>query len=67
MSKEVSVSDSRLVNMMARDYEFVMENAQKALYSNSSSFAVVHEISEPLGYNKNGNYGWENFKVSNKK
>ena len=52
---------------MARDYEFVMENAQKALYSNSSSFAVVHEISEPLGYNKNGNYGWENFKVSNKK
>ncbi len=67
MSKEVSVSDSKLVNMMARDYEFVMENAQKALYSNSSSFAVVHEISEPLGYNKNGNYGWENFKVSNKK
>lgn len=54
--KEVSASGNKMVNVMTRDYEFVMENAQKALYSNSSSFAVLHEISEPLGYNKNSDY-----------
>lgn len=59
--KVVSVSGSKLVNVMARDYEFVMENAQKALYSNSSSFAVLHEITEPLGYNGNSDYSWKNF------
>jgi hypothetical protein len=46
---------TRLVNKMTRDYEFdkVKENASAIAVS---SFAVVHQISEPLCYEKSGRY-----------
>ena len=47
--------DTRLVNKMTRDYEFdkVKENAAAIAVS---SFAVVHQISEPLCYEESGRY-----------
>lgn len=53
--KYVKVSDGGLVNEMARDVEFDMTRT-KANYVKNSSYAVVHELSEPLSYNKSGDY-----------
>lgn len=42
------------VNIMTRDYEFERGSSdQTATYVESSSFAVIHEISKPLYYNTN--------------
>lgn len=47
--------DGKVVNFMARDYEFKSGAIQ------SSSFAVVHEIDTPLCYSTSGSYGeWKN-------
>lgn len=46
------------VNIMARDFEFEKgSTTETATYVNSSSFAVLHELSEPLYYSKNLNKG----------
>lgn len=53
-SHKISVSSGLMCNMMARDYVF---NAAKANASriNSSSFAVIHELSTPLNYHTDTN------------
>ena len=50
---------AKLVNKMTRDYEFD-QNKTSATSIAVSSFAAVHEISEPLCYNSDGRYdaGW---------
>lgn len=46
---------SRLVNKMTRDYEYDKER-ESATAIAVSSFAVVHQISEPLCFNKSGKF-----------
>lgn len=48
-------SSTKFVNKMTRDYEFD-QNRTSAKSIAVSSFAVVHEIDEPLCFNKDGRY-----------
>lgn len=48
-------NSSLLVNEMTRDLEFD-KNRSKATYVTASSFAVVHELTEPLSYNGTMDY-----------
>ncbi len=54
-SMTVNANGDKIVNFMCRDYEFDSE-AKSAKSINVSSFAVVHQISEPLCYDKSGRY-----------
>lgn len=47
-TQTISTTSGLLVNKMTRDYEF------NGLTISTSSFAVVHEISQPLNFHKNG-------------
>lgn len=51
----INANGNLLVNKMTRDYEFD-KNAASATAINVSSFAAVHEISQPLSYTKDGMY-----------
>ncbi|MBO5186436.1 MAG: hypothetical protein J6B91_05225 [Prevotella sp.] len=53
--KVIDANSSALVNEMTRDFEFD-KTATEATYATSSSFAVVHELSEPLSYNREVDY-----------
>lgn len=44
------------VNKMAREFDFD-KNASEATYMKSSSFAAIHEISQPLYYNVEKSFG----------
>ncbi len=48
-------STDKLVNKMARDYEF-NDLKESATSIAVSSFTTVHQISDPLGYTENGRY-----------
>lgn len=48
-------STDKLVNKMVRDYEFDLPKASATSIA-VSSFAVVHQISEPLSFEENGRY-----------
>lgn len=45
-----------LTNEMTRDMEFEKNRASSNNYVTASSYAVVHELSEPLSYNSNQDY-----------
>lgn len=51
----INANGSLLVNKMTRDYEFDSK-AESATAINVSSFAAVHEISQPLSYTSDGMY-----------
>jgi uncharacterized surface protein with fasciclin (FAS1) repeats len=62
---EISTTSGLMVNKMARDYVFD-NTASKAASINTSSFAVIHELSEPLNYHTNTdlyNAGWSSAKA----
>lgn len=50
MAKTIKVADGGLVNEMTRDFEFD-DDRRSATRVTASSFAVVHELNEPLFYN----------------
>lgn len=54
-SVKIDANGSKLVNKMTRDYEF-NTSASSASSISVSSFAVVHEISEPLFFNSSMRY-----------
>jgi hypothetical protein len=62
--RKVISASTGLVNEMTREFEFVMENTSKASYASSSSFAVVHELTKPLSYNKAVDYSKGSTEVS---
>ena len=51
---DANASD-RIVNKMARDYEYNDTKANATSIA-VSSFAVIHQVSTPLCYNKDGIY-----------
>lgn len=53
-----SSDDSKLVNVMARDFVFTVDKDRnnQATAISASSFAVIHEIATPLCYHSNFNY-----------
>ncbi len=55
LSHTVDANGSCVANKMARDFEFD-RNSTSANYMKTSSFAVLHEIDQPLYYNKDRNY-----------
>lgn len=55
-SHVIDANGSMLVNRMARDFVFDKE-VPRQTYFKSSSFSVVHELSEPLYYNAEKKFG----------
>lgn len=54
-SQTISANSGLLVNKMTRDFEFD-SNRESASYVTSSAFAVVHELKQPLFYNRAQEY-----------
>ncbi len=50
LAHTIDANSTKAVNRMARDFEFDT-NSSSASYMKTSSFAVVHEIDQPLYYN----------------
>src|SRR5574344_2046382 len=62
---DISTTSGLLVNKMARDYVFD-KAAASATTINTSSFAVIHELNQPLNYHTNTDYyntGWSSAKA----
>lgn len=54
-TKVIDVNDGSKVNIMTRDFEFDAESTEASRAISSSSFAVIHELSSPLYYNRSKN------------
>ena len=56
-TKVIDPSNSQLFsNEMTRDMEFAYNRTELNNYVSSSSYAVVHELAEPLSYNSSMDY-----------